>query len=361
MGGLVAVVCVAAIAFANAPARGDRLQPRLVREVRTGLRLAQTDFGWRGWLAPRRGARRWAPIWETVHVLDAASGLAAATRLPADRSRLAAIARAAEGYWNPRLAGGVGGYSSNYRGVNPRTQNWFDDNGWLGLAFLTAYDVTHDGRYLRDAKRALAYMLAAGWDSRSGGIWWTTAHDFKAAESNVTAAALAARLHDETGDHAYLRAAQSVVDWTNANLFDAGTGLYVNRRPDGVPMSYLQSPMIDALARLCRSDGLYCRRLHALVEATLARFRVVRQGPPFDAMYVRFLVDALQIVHDRRFVDVARRNALRALDRARDADGLYIHDWDGGSRGARPGALQTHAATLEALAWTASAIELRLG
>ena len=204
-------------------------------------------------------------------------------------------------------------------------------------------------------------MLAAGWDSRSGGMWWTTAHDFKAAESNVTAAALAARLHDETGDHAYLRAAQSVVDWTNANLFDAGTGLYVNRRPDGVPMSYLQSPMIDALARLCRSDGLYCRRLHALVEATLARFRVVRQGPPFDAMYVRFLVDALQIVHDRRFVDVARRNALRALDRARDADGLYIHDWDGGSRGARPGALQTHAATLEALAWTASAIELRLG
>lgn len=335
-------------------------QPPFVTQVRQGLRAVGADFAWRGWLASTRKGHAWAPIWQSVHVLDAASGLAAATHSRADKARLRTIANAAEGYWDGGLARGLGGYSTHYAVSGERGENWFDDNGWLGLAFLSTYEVTGRRRYLRDAERALAYILGAGWDSRQGGIWWSTAHGFKAGESVVTAAVLAANLHDDTGDRAYFRDARRLVDWANAHLFDARSGLYLNR-VGGVPISYLQSPMIDAIARLCRSDGFYCSRLHPLVDATMRRFSVLRHAPQYDAMFVRFLVDSLKIVRDVRLAGVARTNADRVLRHASTRDGLFSRDWDGGSRGVRAGSLQSHAASLEALAWAAVAVGMKIG
>src|SRR5262249_35771125 len=120
LGGLGAVVVT--VAFWSAPAPADVLAPRLVHDARKGLGLVEADYSWRGWLRPQPRARSWARIWESVHALDAAAGLAAATRRPADAVRVSALARAAEGYWNPELAR-VGGYSTYYRGSGVRSEN----------------------------------------------------------------------------------------------------------------------------------------------------------------------------------------------------------------------------------------------
>jgi uncharacterized protein YyaL (SSP411 family) len=356
-----AAVVVATLVLASAfGTERSAAAPPLVQTVRQGLRTTETDFAWRGWLSSTRRGRSWAPIWQSVHVLDAAAGVAAATHAPADTSRLRALADAAEGYWDGALGRGLGGYSTFYAATGERHENWFDDNGWLGLAFLSAYEVTGQPRYLRDAEHALSYMLGAGWDTRGGGIWWSTARGFKAGESVVTAALLAANLHDDTHDRAYLRDARRLVDWADAHLFDRRSHLYLNR-PGGVPISYLQSPMIDTIARLCRSDGLYCDRLHALVNATLRRFSLLRHAPQYDAMYVRFLVDSMAIVRDPRILLVARTNAGRVLRNARTRDGLFSRDWNGTRNEVRPGSLQAHAASLEALAWAAVALGQRIG
>ncbi len=335
-------------------ARGpSTARARLIAEVRRGLDLAAARWGWKGWFVKRRGTARWAPIWDSVHLLSAATGLAAASGRADDKLRAADLARRAEGYWNPRLAGGIGGFSTQFATQGDSSPNWFDDNGWLGLAFFSAYEQTGDPAFLRDARRALTYINRAGWDKRDGGIWWSTEHGFKAGESVVTAALLAVRLYHATGDPAHLMAARRLIDWANVHLFDFDAGLYVNR-PDGAPISYLQSPMIDAMARLCRSRQLYCDRLQFLVEASLRRYGgTLTHAPKYDGMYLRFLVDAHEVLHDKRLLRVVFHNALRAEKLAAVGDGFFTHDWSGSNQETEAGSLQTHAATLQALAWAA--------
>lgn len=333
---------------APAPAAADPVSQRLVAEAENGFRVVWGRWGWRGWLRTTPRVHDWAPLWHTIHLAMAAEGIAAATGRPEDVGRVRELLRLTEGYWNADIRGYAGRYET--RG---RAASWFDDNGWVGLAFVDAYDQTGDPRFLADAQRALDYILRAGWDRRRGGIWWNDAHSFKSGEAVVTAALLAVRLHAETGNDRYLAAARRIVDWTNANLFDARRGLYLNR-PGGGPISYLQSPMLDALGRLCSDEGLYCRRLRPLADATFRAYGVgLRHAPQYDAMYLRFLVDARDVVDDARLDHVVRANALGAARQA-GAGGIYSRDWRGGHVEAPAGWLQTHAATLEAIAWAAA-------
>jgi hypothetical protein len=331
------------------PVAASPLSQELAATAERGVAVVWGRWGWRGWLRVGPYTRDWAPLWQTIHLAMAAEGLAAATGAEVDRRRVRGLLRLAEGYWNAR----IGGYAGRYA-TRGRAAGWFDDNGWLGLAFVDAYRQTGDARFLRDARRALAFILSSGWDARDGGIWWNDAHEFKSGESVVTAALLAVRLQELTGDSRYLADARRIVDWTNAHLFDASRGLYVNR-PGGGPISYLQSPMLDALGRLCRFQGLYCARLRPLADATFATYGgVLDHAPQYDAMYLRFLVDAREVVADPRLTRLVRANALVAMRRAAGTGGIFDRDWHGGNDEAPAGWLQTHAATLEALAWAAA-------
>jgi hypothetical protein len=328
---------------------------RMTREVESGLRLARRRWWRNGWFVDPSRSNAPATIWTTVHLLEAADGLASARPDRADRALATSYGIAFEGFWDPDLAGGVGGYAAYYRSHGEVDPNWFDDNGWLGLAFLDSFRVTGRKRFLRDAERAFRYVFQVGWDDEDGGIWWTSRRDFKAGESIVTAALLSASLYQVSSRPAYLTAARAIVDWANAHILDPSLGLYTRLPVPAAPISYLQSPMLDAMARLCRSAGLYCDRVGTLTQALLAGYGGdLSHAPQYDAMYVRFLLDAYGVTDDPRLYQVAFRNALRAEASAAAGDGLFTRGWDGGS-GEGGSALQAHAATLEALAWAAAA------
>ncbi len=92
---------------------------------------------------------------------------------------------------------------------------YYDDESWMVLALLRAFDMTAERAYL-DRALTLYQDIAAAWDSTSvapGGIWWNRTHTQKATASNAGPVIAGARLTARTGDAAHLAFARKVYDF----------------------------------------------------------------------------------------------------------------------------------------------------
>jgi len=136
--------------------------------------------------------------------------------------------------------------------------DYYDDNGWWALAWVAAFDLTRDSRYL-GAARTIFARNTAGWDDTCrGGLRWTTTSSYKNAITNELFLTLAALLHQRTpGDQAgYLTWAQREWEWFSSSGL-IGPGGLVN---DGLgrdrpstpslppPLSPAASPLTRPLA-----------------------------------------------------------------------------------------------------------------
>ena len=71
---------------------------------------------------------------------------------------------------------------------------YYDDNAWMVITFLEAYELTGDRAYFTRARETARFVLS-GWDEKlDGGIWWHQSHkdDSKNACANGPAAVGAA-------------------------------------------------------------------------------------------------------------------------------------------------------------------------
>jgi hypothetical protein len=300
-----------------------------------------------------------ATIWDIVPLFEATSARAIDSPTAKTKAAVSFFAKHAEKYWDPALKphGGYAPYPGD-RGGQERT--WFDDNGWWGIAFVDAYRATGNKGYLTDAARALDFIATRGWASKGGGLWWDTTHSHKAGEALASGSVLAAMLYEQTGKTSYLKTARRFLNWGDAH-FIGQNGLYSRTDTDRTPMGYVEGPMIGAHEILCRkaNDAHACDRAHTLAEASLQRFGdYVNQGPQFDTIYLRWMLELYQRDGDSRWYDLAHRNGMRALGSARDSRGLYMRAWDGGpiiAHQAVPGMIQTHSATVALFAWLGAA------
>ncbi|RZU41570.1 glycoside hydrolase family 76 protein [Edaphobacter modestus] len=98
---------------------------------------------------------------------------------------------------------------------------YYDDEGWWALAWIDAYDLTHDRRYLTMAQSIFDDM-AGGWDSTcGGGIWWSKDRNYKNAIANELFFSVAAHLATRTPSER-----QKFADWaTKEWQWFRGTGM----------------------------------------------------------------------------------------------------------------------------------------
>jgi predicted alpha-1,6-mannanase (GH76 family) len=156
--------------------------------------------------------------------------------------------------------------------------SFFDDNGWWALAWVAAYDLTAQSRYLGAARTIFAHNLS-GWDSTcGGGLWWNQERRYKNAITNELFLTLAALLHQRTpGDQEYRAWALREWEWLRASGL-IGPGGLVNdgltaacANNGGTTWTYNQGVLLGGLAALheITGDAAYLRQGESIADATL--------------------------------------------------------------------------------------------
>ena len=299
-----------------------------------------------------------ATIWDIVPLFESLDAIAIAQPTPANRTAVTKFARGAERYLNRGLRP-LPGYSPYPGDRAAGTETWFDDNGWWGIAFVNAYRATGAKRWLNDAMRALRYIAAAGWDARAGGLWWNTTHPYKAGAALASDTLLATLLYEQTKSSFALGQARRFLAWGNTSGFSQADGLYRGSSLNPTPIDYAEGPLIYAQAVLCALTGTTsdCLRADEQKANSLKRFGYLLDfSPQYDAIYLQWLLALYARRHDRTLYAMAADNARNAETRARNSEGLYLLSWNGETlspSNARPGMLQTHAATTSLFAWLA--------
>jgi predicted alpha-1,6-mannanase (GH76 family) len=241
------------------------------------------------------------------------------------------------------------------RSAHPDFVNmFFDDNGWWGLAWVAAYDLTGKSQYL-DAARTIFARNLAGWDDVcGGGTWWNTERTYKNAITNELFITLAAQLHERTpGDQECLSWALRGWEWFTARALIGPNGLVNDGlRADcgnngGTAWTYNQGVILGGLAALydITGDREYLRHGELIADAALAGLTGAggiltepceltadgcdSDGTQFKGIFARYLHEFYQRSGKHAYREFLLANADSVWDNARNAGDQIGLRWGG--------------------------------
>ena len=311
-----------------------------------------TEPNYRGYAAAGTAAlqqwyRPWRGLWATTGWWNSANALTAVigyTQWTGDRSYAGVIEttfRAARRW---------------HRGFINR---YYDDNAWWALAWVAAYDLTRDRRYLA-AARSIFDRNTAGWDDTCrGGLWWNEDRKYKNAITNELFLTLAARLHQRVpgaGDH-YRSWALREWEWLHASGMIGTSGLVNDgltaacANNGGTTWTYNQGVILGGLAALheISGDRGYLEQGESIADATLARLAspasaslpgiLAEPGEAaaapkgdhtqFKGIFVRYLGDFCRPSPRPAYRSFIFANARSIWENARNADNQFGFRWGG--------------------------------
>ncbi len=110
---------------------------------------------------------------------------------------------------------------------------YYDDNAWIALQFLNAYEIFGDQKYLTKAEEILAFFETGIDDALGGGLYWDKRFNCKNTCADGPAAIGYLWAYKLTGNEHYLERGKELVDWLNATLRDTDGLYWDNMATDG--------------------------------------------------------------------------------------------------------------------------------
>ena len=147
--------------------------------------------------------------------------------------------------------------------------NFYDDEGWWALAWIKAYDLTGDHKYIAQAETIFNDMTS-GWDNVcNGGIYWQKNQEdssgnkpYKNAIANELFLAVSASLYVRTKDQNHLNLATKELAWfqnskliNSAHLINDSLNTSCNNDGSTDVWTYNQGVILGALSELFLSTG----------------------------------------------------------------------------------------------------------
>jgi predicted alpha-1,6-mannanase (GH76 family) len=237
--------------------------------------------------------------------------------------------------------------------------NFYDDNGWWALAWVAAFDMAGDRRYL-DAARTIFAHNTGGWDEVCrGGLWWNTSKQYKNAITNELFLTLAALLHQRTpGDQAYLTWAQREWEWFASSGLIGPSGLVNDglnsacANNGGTTWTYNQGVILGGLAALAEitGDRAYLRQGETIADAVLSTLVTPASAHPpgilvepceqasadcdgdqaqFKGIFVRYLYDFWLQSRRPAYRTFILANAHSVWDNSKNANHQFGLRWTG--------------------------------
>jgi predicted alpha-1,6-mannanase (GH76 family) len=227
---------------------------------------------------------------------------------------------------------------------------FYDDEGWWGLTWVHAYDLTGDTKYLEMAK-VIFEDMTTGWDDVcGGGVWWKKDRQYKNAIPNELFLQLAAKLYNRTEDPVYLDWAERTWTWFK------GTGMInqVNLINDGlrdcennldITWTYNQGVILGGLVELYKATGdeALLQQAEMIADAALEylvdEVGVLREpcelssncgndGPQFKGIFMRNLGMLYDAIEKPDYLDFINHNADKLWSRARNANNQIGLKWN---------------------------------
>jgi len=276
------------------------------------------------------------------------SALAAAARYDAERyaQPLADFAAALDAYWTQH--GGTGGYDVQ---PNPRASDrYYDDNAWIVLALVEAFEVTGERKYLERAIETQRFVMSGEDEKLGGGLYWReNARESKNTCANAPGIVGALLLYRHTREAAQLDSARRLYAWTCEKLQDPADGLFwdavrIDGSLDRRKFTYNTAVMIRANGLLFEITGEPRHRAEAerVARAAIehwmsAETGAVRDAGHFAHMLLESLLYVARLTGDGAMRERVGRSVVYLHTALRDADDRYPNRWHETDRPRRAG------------------------